>query len=95
MSTPKKPTEDVNVLPNIGLPGGYTAAFVPLEKEFDSVEEPLIKDRGVVILNGDPFILRAFFNAFAAGVDIVDVVADVPRVGEYDADGGGGYCSCA
>jgi len=43
----------------------------------------------VVILDSDPLILRSFVGPLAAGMDVVDVLPDVPRVGEHRAHGVG------
>ena len=42
----------------------------------------------MVVLDGNPFILRPFLGAFAAGMDVVDVVPDIPGVRQDLANSG-------
>ena len=77
----------MDVLAYVGLACRDTAALVPREKEFYAVEDPLIQNSGVVVLHRNPLILRAFLGSFAIGVDVIDVIANIPRVGEHRAYG--------
>lgn len=81
--------EDVDVLPDVGLPGGHAAPPVSLEQELEAGEESFVQNGLVVVLDSDPLILRSFVGPLAAGMDVVDVLPDVPRVGEHRAHGVG------
>lgn len=54
----------MDVLPHIGLPGGDAAPLVPLKKEFDSIEDALIKDasgKRLLFRWDDAYCLRRLF----------------------------------
>ena len=79
----------MDVLSDVGLPGRYPTPPVPLEQELQSVEEAFVQDGLVMVLDRDPLILSPLVGSLAAGMDVVDILTDVPWVGEHCADRGG------